>query len=159
MSKKAQGKSLLLFIGGKAVAATKNTEFEMTAETHDVATKDDGIHGNEDVTKITWTLKNESFYVLPDAKGSTPGLVSGAIEKMFLEKQPIDVVFGQATNSNDDAVPSGGWTAPTAAANAVGYKGKALITNISIGAQNGEIATFSLSLKGIGALTALDTSK
>ena len=63
-------------------------------------------------------------------------------------KTPITAVFAPKTET-DINVPSGGtWTASD------GYTGQVLINSISVNAQVGDYATFTVNFTGVGALTA-----
>ena len=60
---------------------------------------------------------------------------------------PIDVVLAKSTGvEGENGITT--WTA----GNSFGFKGKATITSLEISAQNGEYATFSITLAGTGAL-------
>lgn len=65
----------------------------------------------------------------------------------MVAKTPIDCVFAQKTNA---AIGENGWTAGS------GYTGKGVITSLEVQAQNGEYATFSVTINGVGALTATE---
>ena len=63
-------------------------------------------------------------------------------------KTPITAVFAPKTET-DINVPSGGtWTASS------GYTGQVIINSISVNAQVGDYATFTVNFTGVGALTA-----
>lgn len=65
---------------------------------------------------------------------------------MMIAKTPIDAVFAPKSEATTD-VPEGGWTSSG------GYKGKAVITSLSLNAPNGDYATYTAQFQGVGALT------
>ena len=74
----------------------------------------------------------------------------------MLKREPIEIVFTLQSSITDYAdkidkefeVPADGWKYD--AAN--NYHGKAIITSLSLTAQNGEKANYSVNLQGTGAL-------
>lgn len=147
-AQKIQGKDFLIFIGGKAVAATTSTEIEFTSKTADSSTKDDGLYASEEVVGLEWSLSNDSFYTVGSST-ATPGAASQALEDAWRAGVPVEIQFGRAANAGNGEVPTSGWTLPGAKA---GYKGKAIIQSLRISAAVGEKAKVSISLKGHGEL-------
>ena len=65
----------------------------------------------------------------------------------MVQMKPIDIVFAVKSESGVNA-PSEGWTAKAGD----GFKGKATINSLQLSAQNGEYASYTCSLTGVGAL-------
>ena len=148
-AKKVDGKDILIFIGGKAVALTTDTSLSLKADTQDTSSKDDGIDGEKEITQLSWSANNDSYY---SADERTADVVGDDLMDAFWKREVIDVVVGTPTNKSDSEVPEGGWTVPTTSN---GWKGKAIITSFELKATNGQKATCSISLEGIGRLTKL----
>lgn len=148
-AKKVDGKDILIFIGGKAIALTTDTTLSLKADTQDTSSKDDGIDGEKEITQLNWSASNDSYY---SADERTADVVGDDLMDAFWKREVVEVVVGTPTNKSDSEVPTEGWTAPTISG---GWKGKAIITTFDLKATNGQKATCSLSLEGIGRLTKL----
>lgn len=145
-----KGESLMLYIGGKSIAFATSHTLELSLDTREISTKDNGGKWSEvEAGIISWTMQSENLVGNPGEGKGYDDLVDAMIARV-----PVDVVFGlegDSTNFDDgklDAVPTGGWK-PKANS---GRKGKALITSVSLNAPNAEYATMSISLTGVGAL-------
>lgn len=141
MSKKIKGQELMLFVNGKSIAYATNHTLNLSAELADVSNKDEGS-GDwkvQEVKQMSWEATTENLY-------SVDGYNS--LFTLMTAKTPITAVFApkQETDIN---VPSGGtWTASS------GYTGNVIINSISVNAQVGDYATFTVNFTGVGALTA-----
>ena len=152
------GSDLMLFVdkGGvkKSIAYATNHTLEVSADTKETSTKDNGngIWQNSELGMMSWTTSSENLC----SDSAENGLSYNDLFEIFLSRQTVDIVFSlQSNNQNFDikneesfTAPSTGWS-PDATNN---YHGKAYITSLSLTAQNGEKATFSVSLQGAGAL-------
>lgn len=145
-----KGENLMLFLGGKSIAFATSHTLELSLDTREISTKDNGGKWSEvEAGIISWTMQSENLVGNPGEGKGYDDLVDAMIAR-----EPVDVIFaleGDSTNYDAgklDAVPTGGWSAK--ASN--GRKGKALITSVSLNAPNGEYATMSISLTGVGAL-------
>lgn len=141
MSKKIKGQELMLFVNGKSIAYATNHTLNLSAELADVSNKDEGS-GDwkvQEVKQMSWEATTENLY-------SVDGYSS--LFTLMTAKTPITAVFAPKTES-DINVPSGGtWTASS------GYTGQVIINSISVNAQVGDYATFTVNFTGVGALTA-----
>lgn len=141
MSKKIKGQELMLFVNGKSIAYATNHTLNLSAELADVSNKDEGS-GDwkvQEVKQMSWEATTENLY-------SVDGYSS--LFTLMTAKTPITAVFAPKTET-DINVPSGGtWTASD------GYTGKVIINSISVNAQVGDYATFTVNFTGVGALTA-----
>lgn len=151
-AKKINGKDLLIFIGGKAVALTTDTSLSLRADTVDAATKDDGLYDNQEIGKLGWSATNDSYYAVDS--DADAGKVGEELIDAMLAAEPVEVIWGSPANATKEDLPDGGWTVPTDNA----YKGTAIITQLDIKATNGQKATCSLSLQGQGPLTKIGTA-
>lgn len=141
MSKKIKGQELMLFVNGKSIAYATNHTLNLSAELADVSNKDEGS-GDwkvQEVKQMSWEATTENLY-------SVDGYNS--LFTLMTAKTPITAVFAPKTET-DINVPSGGtWTASS------GYTGQVIINSISVNAQVGDYATFTVNFTGVGALTA-----
>lgn len=138
---KIKGGDMMLFIGGKSIAYATSHTLTINADTSDTSNKDEGGGGwrSEEVNILSWEATTENL--MGDGEGNT----YESLVAMMLAKQPINAVFGEKSSDATD-VPTGGWTGS-------GFSGKVIITSIEINATNGEIATFSATFTGHGALS------
>lgn len=145
-AKSLSGKDLMLWIGGKVVALSKSCDLQLSLSTIDSSTKDDGNWDSPSAGNMSWSVNNESV----DSADSnrTNDVVFDDLFDLYVAGEPVEVTFGVATNKSDDGLPTAGWNAPTAG----GYKGSALITNLSRSANKGDNASVTVSLQGVGKL-------
>lgn len=140
---KIQGGDLMLFADNKSIAYATNHTLEISGETQDTSNKDEGAGGwsSNEVSILSWSATSDNLYST-DGQGNN-------FEDLFdlmIAKTPIDAVFALKSESAVDA-PTGGWTPAT-----TGYKGKVVITNLTLNAPNGEYATYTAQFQGVGAL-------
>lgn len=145
-----KGQELMLFQNGESIAFATSHTLTVTGNTTDISTKDHGFFAASSLTSITWEISSENLY--------TDGAYDKLFNAMVNKREPIDIVFGHY--SNDKTVALGGiadsaiaaWNAPTETSNTVYYMGKAYITSLTANAANGDNATFSVTLSGVGKL-------
>lgn len=146
MSKIIQGRDLMLFDNdGHSYAYATNHTLTMTAETTDVSSKDHGIWGASEVSKYTWEITSENLYTVD------------AYDEMFdamLAATPITVRFGLKVEQVDMSknVADGDLALPYWTSQSSYYEGKVIITSLTANANNGENATFSVTLTGTGSI-------
>lgn len=138
-----KGRDLMLFDAeGKSYAFATNHTLTISAETADISSKDHGIWGGAEVTKYSWEITSENLYTTTE------------FDKLFntmLTGSPVTVRFGlKAENDNSKSVADGDYTSWSAASGY--YEGTAVITNLTANANNGDNATFSLTLTGSGSI-------
>ncbi len=141
------GKDIMLFISGKAVALATSSKFSLKSKIEETATKDDGQYSDKEQTGIDWNVSSEALYGADASTGATD-MAFKELRTAMLAGTKVEVVFGTPANIADTGVPTAGWTAPTS-----GLKGNALIESIDITADKGSKAKMSISLQGCGALT------
>ena len=100
----------------------------------------------------SWSTSSENMV----SDGSENGHNYNTLFDMFLKREKVKIAFSLQTDNIDYAskldsdfqAPSAGWTYD--AANH--YEGDAIITSLSLTAQNGEYATYTVQFQGCGAL-------
>lgn len=143
-TKYIKGGDLMLFEKGTgstytAFAFAKSHSLQIDADSLEVSSKDSGKWKEFLTTKLSWTINAEHLYVESDYD---------AMMQKLIAREPIEILFAIATNSNDeDGKPESGWTA------GAGWKGSAVITSVSVNANDGEIASYSITLQGASPLT------
>ena len=144
-----RGQELMLFQDGASIAFATSHALTITGNTTDISTKDHGFFSASTLTSVTWEISSENLY--------TDSAYNKLFDAMVNKREPITVIFGHY--SNDKALANAGiadsevesWTAPTGATT-VYYTGKAYITSLTANAANGDNATFSITLSGVGKL-------
>ena len=143
-----KGQELMLFQNGKSIAFATSHTLSITGNTTDISSKDHGFFSASALTSVTWEISAENLY--------TDAAFNDYFNAMVNTRQPIEVVFGHYSDDASLAIAgiadseTDSWTAPTSG---VYYSGKAYITSLSANAGNGDNATFSVTLSGIGKLT------
>lgn len=141
-----KGRDLMLFNNdGHSYAYATNHTLTITAETSDISSKDHGVWGASEVSKYSWEISSENLYTTEDYDSLFTAMIAGT---------PITVRFGlKATPSDPAMTPADGnlalpyWTSQDSF-----YQGKVIITSLTANANNGENATYSLTLTGVGSL-------
>lgn len=144
---KILGTDMMFFLGNKSIAYATSHTLEITGETQDTSNKDEGANGSwssQEVNLLSWSGTSENLYSV-DGEGNN----FDALFDIMVAKTPVDAVFAKKSQ-NVENVPEGGWTA-----GASGYKGKVVITSLSLNAPHGEYATYTVQFQGVGALTKL----
>ncbi|WP_195630722.1 phage tail tube protein [Bacteroides finegoldii] len=141
-TKYIKGGDLMLFqksgSGYTAFAYAKSHSLQLDADSLEVSSKDSGKWKQFLTTKLSYTINAEHLFTETD--------YNSLLEKM-IAREPIEILFAIATNSNDeDGKPAEGWTAGS------GWRGSAVITSISVNANDGEVASYSVSLQGSSPL-------
>lgn len=137
-----KGKDLMLFDNnGHSYAYATNHTLTITAETSDISSKDHGIWGGNEVSKYSWEITSENLYTSEDY---------GLMFDTMLTGEPVTVRFGLKVDTGTQTVADGDleyWTSDSSY-----YEGKVIITSLVANANNGENATYSITLTGCGAL-------
>lgn len=139
----------MLFMGGNALAYARNHTLTITGNTIDISSKDHGYWGASEVGNLTWEVQTENLYTEDNYDDLYDAMVA---------KTPVDIVFAQANNYNENGLKAVGgsvdsWIASTTS----GRKGKAVITSLTINANTGENATYSATFTGSGPLTKVSS--
>ena len=146
-----KGGDLMLFVGGKSIAYATSHTLTISADTKETSSKDSGGKWQTSEAGImSWTANSENLM-----GNESQGYSYDELFALMIAREPIDVRFALEGDSTDyganklDAVPTGGWKPATKY-----YEGKALITALTKNAPNGDKASFTCDLTGIGALTS-----
>jgi TP901-1 family phage major tail protein len=142
-----KGRDLMLFDGdGHSYAYATNHVFTLTAETTDISSKDHGIWGAQEVSRYTWEITSENLYTDSEYDKMFTALVNG---------NPINVRFGLKVEQVDltKNVADGNTVLPYWTSRDAYYEGKALITSLVANSNNGENATYSITLTGFGSIS------
>lgn len=145
---KIKGGDAMLFVNGKSISYATSHTLHIAGETQDTSNKDEGGGGwaSSEVSILSWDASSDNFYSTDGEGNNYDNLYS-----YMIAKTPITGVFGVKTGTATD-VPAGGWSYSTPY-----YKGKCVITDLSLNAPNGEYATFTVQLQGVGALEKITT--
>ena len=136
------GEELQLFLDGKSIAKAKTHTLTITSDTIDVSSKDDGFYGASIPGKINWEISAENIYT------------EKAFDELYAKaqaRQVFDVVFGRVANYNAEGLGENENWSPDSVKHTT-YTGKVTLTNMTLNANNGEVTSFSATLKGVGAL-------
>lgn len=145
-----KGRDLMLFDSeGKSLAFATNHTLTITAETTDISSKDHGIWGATEVSKYTWEIQSENLY--------TEAGYANMFDKM-LAGDSMTVKFGlkQTPTPPDATVEDSSLTNWTAGTHY--YTGDALITSLTANANNGDNATYSVTLTGVSQIKKVGTA-
>lgn len=142
-----KGRDLMLFDdGGKSYAYATNHTLSLSADSAEITSKDHGIWGASEITKISWELSTENLYTEVD------------YNKMFdamIAAEPITVRFGlKSQTDNTKNVADGdyeNWTSKTTY-----YEGQVVITSLEANAQNGDNATYSVTFTGSSKIVRVE---
>lgn len=137
-----KGGTLMLFLSNKSIPLATNHTLTINVSTADSSNKDvgGGAWATSEVAQFSWEASTDNLYSTKGASDLFAKLKAGT---------PIAAKFGVKSDNADDPLPgSGSWTAPTEY-----FSGNVIITSLEMTAQNGENATFSCTMQGVGALT------
>lgn len=143
-----KGKDLMLFNeNGHSWAFATNHTLTITAETTDVSSKDHGIWSGAEISKYSWEITSENLYTVEDYDSLFSAMLAG---------DKVKVRFGlknQSEGADGKNVADGTTTLHFWTAGASFYEGYVLITSLTANANNGENATMSVTLTGVGAIS------
>lgn len=149
-----KGNALMLFTGNDehSIAYATNHTLTLTAELSEVSSKDHGMWPTSSVQKYSWEITAENLFTMEDyfGTGLTPETGFDAFDKWStgtvftvkfgLKGQDVDTILGQNPEF---------WTLKTTGDYLVG---QVIISSLTLNANNGDNATYSVTLKGIGPL-------
>lgn len=152
-AKYVNGKDLMLFVNGKAIALATSCTLSLSADTLDASNKDDGCWQAQDAGDLSWEASTDALYSA-DASSEGTGAVYETLFDAMTSRTLVPVTFGLPGNAAQDCsgLPAAGWEAPTESA-VPHYTGKAMITSLEATGEKGSAATMSVTLTGNGALT------
>lgn len=135
----------MLFNDDKSIAYATNHTLTITANTSDVSSKDHGIYGGTEVTSFSWEIQTENLYTEAAYNDLFDAMIAGA------EGTKLTVKFGLKSETGDGTVVDGDYTNWSPKASGF-YTGTVYITSLTANAPNGEKATFSATLTGVGKI-------
>lgn len=130
-----RGQDLLVFIGSDPVAYATSCSLEMTMDTIDTSNKMSGAFKTYLVGQMGWSLSSDSMLTF----STTAGESMSDLFTAMISRTPVTVKFSKAETGFTSGLPN--------------YSGSALITSLNVQADNGNVATMSITLTGTGALT------
>lgn len=133
------GTELMLFKGGKALAAATNCKLTLNANTLETSSKDSGKWTSNQAAKLSWTCSSDNLFTIADYADLMDACIM---------REEVEIQFSTVQNpDSENGVPVDGWQ-PVAN----GYKGMAIITSVEMNAPDGDNATYTVSMTGSGAL-------
>lgn len=140
-----KGKDLMLFDkDGHSYAFATNHSISISAETSDISSKDHGIWSAAEISKYSWEITSENLYTTED------------YDKMFetmMTGEAVKVRFGlKKETDNTKTVADGDTSLPYWTSQDSYYEGFVFITSLQTNANNGENATYSVTLTGSGVI-------
>jgi hypothetical protein len=127
----------------KALGYATAHSFSRSAETQEVASKDHGLFPATNVTRISWSVGCDALYTDADYD---------ALVEVMDAAQPIYAYFCHVSNYDTKGLAGVGEGTVSYWAGGAGYKGKVIVANLDGTFNNGENATFSMTLNGVGSL-------
>lgn len=140
------GEKIQVFLSGKTLACATSCSVNLSADEIDTSCKDTAGFASTIPGRITWTVNSDNLFVI----GDYTKLVDAMINKDIL-----DITFATVANwdaqtepdADGHVVPTGGWTSSDDL-----YHGKVTISSIDLQADNGSVATYSVTFNGHGGL-------
>lgn len=132
-----RGKNLMLFVGGKSIAAATTCSMSLSMNTSEITNKDTAAAMTDiEPTTMNGTLHTENMFC-----STAEGKSYYDLFDLMKAKTKVQWKVAAATNG-DQEVPSGGFTPGSGES----LSGDAYITGLDMNAPNGEIATFTCDL-------------
>lgn len=142
-----------------SVAFATNHTFSISAETTDVSSKDHGIYGAQEISKITWELTTENLTSTAEENGYN------TLYNYMLEQRVIPVMFALVDSAATDEIigqTPQSWSIGTEIIQQGDFNphnlhrsnviGEGIITSLTLNANNGETSTFSATITGTSTL-------
>lgn len=120
-----KGNDIRVSVGSTLIGGQQECSLNRETETSDTTTKDSGNWSEEEAIGLSWSIDCSGLVVVDDE-----GLE--ALETAWEGMNPVDVKYGKAGNYR---------------------KGKAIIESLSQNAPQKEKSTYSVTFKGVGALS------
>lgn len=141
------GEAVQVFLSGKTLACATSCSVQISADEIDVSCKDTAGFNSTIPGRISWTVTSDNLFVLGDYTKLVDAMVNKTVlDLTFATVSNID----EATTPDADGhtVPSGGWTSASDL-----YGGKVTVSSIDLTADNGSVATYSVTFNGHGSLS------
>lgn len=151
-----KGDELMLFINDKPVALATAHSLSLSTDEIDVANKDAGFYGASISGKRSWELSSDALYTYNGLTGTGSTTVSNGYKTFFdawESGEEVTVKWTNASNYDIKGIKEYGGTPVSWTAASSYYSGKARVISLELTANTGEIASFSATLTGQGALS------
>lgn len=140
----------------ESLAFATNHSLSISADTVDTSNKDvSGDWATSESGTKSWTLSSENFYSVSAGTNAYEYLYNNMVSGT-----PIKLVYGNSDDVNlntgtidKQEIDANGKWHPIEAQGVIYKQGSALVTSLSLDANNGEYAKFSAELTGVGPLT------
>ena len=148
-----RGNEVMLWLDNKVVAASTSCKLDLTANTEDGGTKDDGEWDSPEIVGLKWSATNESFDCV-GIEGLTNDMIYADLFDEMVRKHHVAVTMCKPNMPAEDGVPEEGWKASAGTMIDPIFKGTAIITSLSRDMTVGSRGKINVSLSGVGALTS-----
>lgn len=137
------GTDLILSVGGKALGFSTGCKIDTSAETGERVTKEaaSGKWKEKFVKSFSESISADGL-VLNSGSATTP--TYDAMKELMLKGEPVDGSYNVREADSREGKAAGG------------YKGKYIITSLSLDAQAGDDSKYSIQLENSGAVTKQD---
>jgi len=136
-----KGRELMLFDGtnSHSFAYATNHTLTLTSELATISSKDHGMWDGGEVQRFTWEISAENLYTEGDFETMFDHWTAGdkITVKFGLKSEDLDGIVGETNEF---------WTLD---ASKVYYQGDVIITSLTANANNGDNATYSVTLRGV----------
>lgn len=141
------GEQIQVFLSGQTLACATSCKVNISTDEIDTSCKDCAGFTSTIPGRVTWTVTSDNLFVI----GDYTKLVDAMLNKDVLTLTFATVAnFSAATEADEDGhrVPASGWTSSNDM-----YYGNVTVSSIDMTADNGAVATYSVTFNGHGALT------
>lgn len=137
------GTDLILSVGGKALGFSTGCKIDTSAETGERVTKEaaSGKWKEKFVKTFSESISADGL-VLNSGSATTP--TYDAMKELMLKGEPVDGSYNVREADSREGKAAGG------------YKGKYIITSLSLDAQAGDDSKYSIQLENSGAVAKQD---
>lgn len=139
-----KGNALMLFDSdGHSFCYATNHSVTLTANLAEVTSKDHGMWPSSEVQSYAWEISTENLFTMEDAFKLYDYWTAGTqiTVKFGLKGESVDTIIGQNPEY---------WTLKSTGDY---LQGTVIISSLTLNANNGDNATYSATLKGVGKLT------
>lgn len=159
MKKPVYGQELMVYINNGttqnpsyvSIAHATNHVCTFTGNVQELSSKDFGVYAAQTVTSISWEITADHLYTA-DAFVNLYDLME-AREPVMLAWAPYNETAKKDSGIDNETE---NWTPATSASDY--FTGEAVISNLTENAQNGDIATFSITFTGSGPMKRVNAS-
>lgn len=127
----------------KSLAFATNHVLSLSADTQEISSKDHGVYGAKVNTKISWEITADYLYSSDYA----------TLANAMINRTQLKVIIGNVKDWSENGINnSATYWSPDTNGDFV-KQGDVTITSLTLNASNGEVANYSVTLTGSGALT------